>query len=164
MKSHIHINIDRCVGCFACVVTCIDQNYNIDEDGPSFRRILKYEDEKNQTITYYSLGCMHCEDSPCLSICPTTALYRDEKTGLILINKIKCIGCGKCLKACPFDVPKFDRDNKMIKCDGCVENIKSGVEPACVHTCPSKALELKNGINLSSHKLKERLKLLNFIG
>lgn len=160
MGKNIYIDLDRCVGCFACVVACIDQNYEIEQDGPSFRTVVKYENEKDQTIKYASIGCMHCEDSPCLFVCPTGAIYKEEDTGLVQVNREKCIGCRKCLKACPFEVPKFDKDNKMIKCDGCLERIRHGLEPVCVRTCPSKALKLKEGKSINSDKFKKKLQNL----
>lgn len=157
-KKHIDLDLDRCVGCFACVVTCMDQNYDVEEEGPCFRRVVKYEDQQKSQIKYVSIGCMHCEDAPCLFACPTGAIYRDEETGLIQIEREKCIGCHSCLMACPFGTPKFDKDNKMTKCTGCLERVRHGLEPACVQVCPSRALKFEESEGISSNKLKKKLR------
>lgn len=157
-KKYINIDLNRCVGCFACVVACLDEKYDIDEKAPSLRNVFKHEDEKRQAVNYVSIACMHCEDAPCMASCPKGAIFRDKETGLIQVNIKECIGCRLCLKVCPFEVPKFNEENKMIKCDGCIEKIKQGLEPACVVVCPSKALKLEDRKNMDLELFKKRIK------
>ena len=137
----IHLNPDRCVCCYACVIACQDLHYDVDEEGPALRRALRQETETGE-IRCTSMGCMHCANAPCLTACPTGAIWRDEDTGLVQVNQERCVGCRSCLKACPFQVPQFNARNKMVKCDGCLERIRAGRLPVCVQCCPSGALTL----------------------
>jgi formate dehydrogenase iron-sulfur subunit len=85
---------------------------------------------------------MHCIEPHCVAACPTTALIKTEE-GPVLYRKELCIGCAYCVNACPFDVPKFDEENKVIeKCTFCHERIEENLEPACVQACPTDTLVL----------------------
>ena len=141
-KVIVDLDPTRCVTCYACVVSCKDQHYDVDEQGPALRKALRYENEDG-VIKCMSIGCMHCADAPCMAACPTGAIYRDEETSLVQVDSSACIGCRSCLAACPFGAPKFTADNRMTKCDGCIERVKRGLEPVCVKTCPTGALFLR---------------------
>jgi carbon-monoxide dehydrogenase iron sulfur subunit len=93
--------------------------------------------------------CRHCDPAPCLQVCPTGAIYRDPEEHLVLVDTSKCIACAMCAIVCPFDVLTFhpvaangDGAHPLaaIKCDGCVELVKQGREPACVEVCKVDAL------------------------
>jgi len=89
-------------------------------------------------------SCMHCTDAGCVNVCPTGALYHHEM-GFVAYNKSLCSGCGYCLEACPFDVPRISDSNffglgKMGKCTFCQDRVTNGLEPACVKSCPPSAL------------------------
>ena len=163
------LNIDRCVGCGACVVACMDQNDIYPEKGtPAFRRIYQIEEgEHPDTVIHYlSAGCNHCEDTPCIAGCPTGAISKDPETHAVVVNRDLCIGCHSCALACPFGVPRYDLEDKMYKCGLCNDRVKAGLKPACVRVCPFEALtfeepnetqgekELKHlaGIVAASHK------------
>lgn len=155
MDKSLILDLNRCVGCGACVVTCMDQNDIYPEKGqPAFRRIYQIEDSEAQTpiIQYVSAGCMHCQDSPCMTGCPTGAIYRDEKTGAVLVEQDRCIGCHSCALACPFGVPRYDADDKMHKCNLCVTRQEAGMPPACVKVCPYEALRFEAPNNIQSGK------------
>jgi formate dehydrogenase iron-sulfur subunit len=92
---------------------------------------------------------MHCTDAACVKACPNGTLYHHE-LGFVAYNKDTCTGCGYCIDACPFDVPRSTRNlitgiAKMDKCTFCttqgLDRIAEGWEPACVKTCPPKALQ-----------------------
>lgn len=143
MEKTIVLSIEKCVGCGACVVACQDQNDIYPEKGqPALRRIYQMEDKGEEVpyIQYVSAGCRHCDNSPCLIGCPTGAIYRDEKTRAICIDRDRCIGCHSCALACPFGVPRYDGDDRMYKCDMCTERVQAGLKPACVKVCPFGAL------------------------
>jgi len=161
MDKTICLDLELCVGCGACVVACMDQNDIYPEKGqPASRRIYRIEGGEfpDASIQYLSAGCMHCEDSPCVIGCPTGAATRDDRTGAIVVNKALCIGCHSCALACPFGVPRYDQDDKMQKCNLCIERVEVGLEPACVRVCPTAALKFE-----SPNKLLE-LKESKFVG
>jgi len=94
-------------------------------------------------------SCMHCTDAGCVRVCPTGALYHHE-LGFVAYNKDICSGCGYCIDACPFQVPRSERNlitgvAKADKCTFCttpgLDRIAEGWEPACVKTCPTRALQ-----------------------
>jgi len=89
-------------------------------------------------------ACMHCTDAACVTVCPTKALYYHE-LGFVAYDSAKCSGCGYCVEACPFDVPRSGSGaitgiRTMNKCTFCLDRISNGYEPACVKTCPPGAL------------------------
>ncbi|MGW8181808.1 MAG: 4Fe-4S dicluster domain-containing protein, partial [bacterium] len=78
-------------------------------------------------------SCMHCTDAGCVVVCPTGALYHHEM-GFIAYDKNLCSGCGYCLEACPFDVPRISESRltglgKMDKCTFCQDRVTNGLEP-----------------------------------
>ena len=150
-KKVFDIDLDRCVGCFSCAVACMDQN-DIDATDDLFmwRDVVSLSGKGK--ITYASMACMHCDDAPCLVACPTGAVFRDGRTGFVLANKSKCIGCRSCVMYCPFGTPKFDADAKMEKCTGCHIRVENGLVPACVRICPTRALKFDSIENIEKGK------------
>jgi anaerobic dimethyl sulfoxide reductase subunit B (iron-sulfur subunit) len=147
MEKTIYLDIERCSGCGACAVACMDQNDIFPEKGQlSFRRIHQVEEGQfpDVTIGYVSMACLHCEDSPCAIGCPTGAITKDKKTKAILVNRELCIGCHSCALACPFGVPRYDAEEKMQKCNLCAERVEFGLQPACVKVCPMQALRFES--------------------
>lgn len=84
--------------------------------------------------------CRHCENAQCLNNCPSGAIER-RPGGQVVINDSACIGCQTCRDVCPFNIPNYDKQTgKAKKCIGCYDRVESGMAPACVSTCPTKAL------------------------
>lgn len=146
MEKTIYLDIERCSGCGACAVACMDQNDIYPEKGQfAFRMIFQVEEGQypDASIHYVSLGCLHCEDSPCVIACPTGAIYRDKVTKAVVANRELCIGCHSCALACPFGVPRYDQEEKMHKCNLCAERVEAGLQPACVRVCAVQALRFE---------------------
>ena len=144
MHYSISLDIDRCTGCYACAVACMDHNtIDCDQDRPYWRWIIPMEEQAQEDraplLSYIALACLHCHNAPCAASCPTGALELLEN-GMVTVNRSACIGCRACLIVCPFGVPRFDDDDKMEKCTLCKDRIMEGLEPACVRTCPTQAL------------------------
>ncbi len=135
-------DISRCSGCMACMVACFDQN-DLPGDGSTFRHVSKIETGSYPAalIHHVSLACMHCGDAPCVAVCPTKAISKKPESGIVVVNRDYCIGCHTCAMACPFGAPQFPEGTLMTKCDLCVARVENGLEPACVRTCPTRALK-----------------------
>lgn len=131
------LDLARCVGCQGCVAAC--KTGNELPEKVKFIRIEELTLGAFPDVTSYVKNhrCFHCTDAACVAECPTGALYKED--GMTRLNTEACIGCGRCVKSCPFEVPKLIK-KKSVKCDGCAETVKAGGIPWCVKTCPSDAL------------------------
>lgn len=149
------LNLSRCSGCMACVVACFDQN-DISKIGPSFRHVPQIEigAYPDAIIRYVSLSCMHCGEAPCIIVCPVGAIKKINENGVVVVDQTACIGCHACFTACPFGAPSFPDGIAMSKCDLCVTRVSQGLEPACVRTCPTKALQFGPMEKLAANKAK----------
>jgi anaerobic dimethyl sulfoxide reductase subunit B (iron-sulfur subunit) len=106
----------------------------------------------NYDVLNLSVACNHCEKPACMASCPTGAYYKEEKYGIVLVNRELCISCGKCQSACPWGAPQYyDNPEKYsvsdlnrpraTKCTFCYERIEKGLRPACVAGCMARALD-----------------------
>jgi Fe-S-cluster-containing dehydrogenase component len=159
------IDLDTCVGCHACIIACKEWNtanygaplsdrdaYGSDPVGTFLNRVHTYEyqpadsDSLDFQVTHFPKSCLHCEDAPCVTVCPTGASYKRSEDGIVLVNEEACIGCGLCAWACPYGARELDATaGVMKKCTLCVDRIYNenlpevDREPACVRTCPAGA-------------------------
>ena len=136
-------DLNTCVGCHACVIACANENRL--EAGRFWRQIVTINPARRpQVPTFHlSIACNHCLDAPCLRYCPALAIARDPRTGAVLIDDTRCIGCHYCSWVCPYDAPRFDdARGVMQKCTLCAHRLVEGLEPACVSLCPTGALRL----------------------
>ena len=144
MQYGFYFDNKLCVKCHACEIAC--KTWNEVEEGPRWREVVKvgagaYPDEVTEMNV--SLSCMHCADPPCLDACPTDAIFKKVDSGIVLVDKAKCIGCGFCAWACPFNAPQLGADSKMQKCHFCVEGPSPrplGIPRPCEEVCPTGAL------------------------
>lgn len=141
-KYTIILNSRRCIGCNGCVVHC-KTNKQLPL-GPILCEIthLPIVSLKGIPKTEFSFrSCYHCEDPYCAIICPVNALAKRED-GIVVLDVEKCIGCMACGGGCPWGIPQANPvNNKMIKCDYCIERIDRGLKPACVTKCTTHALK-----------------------
>jgi len=157
------IDLDTCVGCHACVVACKGWNtehygapladsdaYGPNPVGSFLNRVHSYEVQPDgdapAQLVHFPKSCLHCEDAPCVTVCPTGASYKRSEDGIVLVNESDCIGCGLCAWACPYGAREMDPVEKVMKkCTLCVDRIynenlpEEDREPACVRTCPTGA-------------------------
>jgi len=150
------VNIEKCLACKSCEIACavVHSKSGVLEEAvaesPRPQRMVTVEAAGEFAVP---LQCRHCEDAPCISVCPTAAIHREEVDGPVLIEQDKCIGCKYCLVVCPFGVIELSRDGKaMVKCDLCYERAKTGQIPACVEACPTKALKFGSEKDLAAGK------------
>ena len=129
----------RCVDCKACMVACTAEN---DVKIGLHRNWVKSELKGSfpeLSMQIVPGRCMHCDDPPCVRVCPTGASYINDVGGIIEVDNDKCIGCRYCMLACPYDARYFDEDAGVVdKCTFCSHRLAVGKEPACVETCPTK--------------------------
>jgi Fe-S-cluster-containing dehydrogenase component len=165
-KLGLVIDLDTCVGCHACVTACrgwntqaygaplSDQDPYGDASGTFLNRIHSFQVTPThadgtlglpQTV-HFPKSCLHCDDAPCVTVCPTGASYKRAEDGIVLVNEADCMGCGLCAWACPYGAREVDEAaGVMKKCTLCVDRIYNETlpeidrEPACVRTCPAGA-------------------------
>ena len=101
MAWQIELDISRCCACGACAIACMDQNdIDLSAGVRPYRAVFREETRRTGEIRYYSMACMHCDNAPCVTACPSGCLYKDPETGLTLYNTQYCIGCHSCAMAC----------------------------------------------------------------
>ena len=134
---HLIFDSDKCTGCMACYMACLDQRDVRPMEGE--RPLLRVEQEETHGVLRFRLvRCTGC--GACADVCPTGCLSRKE-TGDIIAEEARCIGCRACETACPEQVISFDANTGTVrKCDGCRGRVSAGMLPACVPTCPTGAL------------------------
>ncbi len=139
MKLGFLVDLDLCMGCKACEVSC-----KVENEVPlsSWRLRVKYVDQglfPDTSRTFTPLRCNHCESAPCERICPVSALHYLDN-GIVNIDKDRCIGCAGCIMACPYGAIYMDPEtNTADKCTYCAHRIASSMMPACVVACPVEA-------------------------
>lgn len=126
----------KCIGCLACVVSCLDHHYDANAADAVAPRLHRKAVRPSGLEQMETDSCHHCMNAACMAACPVGALSRDEH-GFVVVERSQCIGCGVCARACPYQIPRKDTQGKMVKCDGC-----GGQTPACVTICPMGALRL----------------------
>ncbi|MBR2835741.1 MAG: 4Fe-4S dicluster domain-containing protein [Coriobacteriales bacterium] len=167
-KYAIVVDKKRCIGCSSCAVACKLEN-NI-PDQIWYKKVRTIGGMQpltpagvygDCTMTFEPWSCNHCDNAPCVEVCPTGATFKDEETGIVMQDIETCIGCGSCLTACPYegvrtlleDEPMWRVDfpvgaveapahiaGKVEKCNMCAHRIAKGDVPACVEGCPARAM------------------------
>jgi formate dehydrogenase iron-sulfur subunit len=163
----MYIDSSKCMACRGCQVACKQWNDNrgyvpgvrettnvgtyenpLALDPQTWTRIkfTEYDDGERFQWLFLKEGCMHCAEAACVDVCPTGAL-KYGPYGIVTFERDLCNGCGYCSQFCPFGIPKLDvaspltGEAKSSKCFFCQDRTTNGLKPACVKTCPAKALD-----------------------
>lgn len=187
MRLGMLIDTARCIGCDTCAVACKTEN-NL-PDGVWWNRVWTVGGAERDTpggtfpnnfLSFLTVACQHCDNPPCVPVCPTGATYKREEDGVVLVDYDKCIGCGACVEACPYDGVRKRNDEDLkyatgfqvghinvqqaepatvSKCTFCTQRLDEGRLPACVEVCPVRARffgDLDDPESEVSQKLRER--------
>ena len=155
------IDLKRCVGCYGCQTSCKAEHGT--PPGVLFARVLKRElgTFPNTRMIFLPVLCSHCNDAPCVDVCPTGASHYRE-AGIVDIDKDTCVGCRACMQACPYAARYYNDEQRgyyggqgltpyeearyaeqncdvVMKCNFCIDRVNEGLEPACVVDCAARA-------------------------
>ena len=170
------IDSEKCAtDCDACVTACNDEHnlHGFDRPETDAQWIRKVNLTDNQTGRVSSLPmlCQHCENPPCVDVCPTGASFKRDD-GIVLVDKHICIGCRYCVMACPYKARSFVHENlsqqksysprgkgTVESCTLCVHRIDKDQSPACVDACNSEGYGamLFGDLNDSDGELAKKL-------
>src|SRR5471032_378304 len=163
------IDTTKCIGCKACQVACSEWNELRDEVGHNHGTydnpqdlsaeswtLMRFTEHENAAGNLEWLirkdGCMHCADPGCLKACPSPGAIVQYSNGIVDFVHDKCIGCGYCIKGCPFNIPRISQvDNKAYKCTLCSDRVAVGQGPACAKACPTHAITFGTKDEMKKH-------------
>jgi Fe-S-cluster-containing dehydrogenase component len=168
------LDLNKCIGCRRCIYACVMENNTGRNLGIEWIRILElsrmealellgaewyYDGEvPEEDKVYVPIACMHCENPPCVQVCPVRATWK-EPDGIVVVDYDKCIGCRYCQVACPYGARRFNWTKPVVpvqqlnpnmhilgnvprqvhvmeKCTWCIQRVRDGGVPACVEACP----------------------------
>jgi formate dehydrogenase iron-sulfur subunit len=167
------IDVSKCIGCKACQVACLEWNDMREEvgenrgvyDNPAdltpamftLMRFTEWENEETGNLEWLIRkdGCMHCADPGCLKACPAPGAIVQYSNGIVDFVHENCIGCGYCVKGCPFNIPRISKvDHKAYKCTLCSDRVAVGQGPACAKACPTHAIVFGTKEEMKQHAEK----------
>jgi formate dehydrogenase iron-sulfur subunit len=153
------IDTSKCIGCKACQSACLEWNdmrepvginvgvydnpHDLTPNMFTLMRFTEWENPKSGNLEWLIRkdGCMHCEDPGCLKACPAPGAIVQYANGIVDFIKENCIGCGYCVKGCPFNIPRISQvDHKAYKCTLCSDRVAVGQQPACAKACPTHCI------------------------
>ncbi|KIY22026.1 4Fe-4S dicluster domain-containing protein [Mesobacillus subterraneus] len=159
------VDVTKCDGCRACMVACknwndlpaepeafqgsVQSHANVTANTWNVLSFIEHENgQGNLEYLFRHSSCFHCTDAACVKVCPEDAMHYTE-FGTVDVDSDKCVGCGYCVQNCPFDVVQLatykDTNGKEYKkaqkCTMCVDRLEEGMQPACVTTCHTDAME-----------------------
>lgn len=176
------IDLRRCDGCGKCTTGCQDA-HSLPKDH-EWIKVYEFVDEDGFK-RYMPRLCMHCENPPCLKVCPVAATFKNDE-GVVLVDQGRCIGCRLCMAACPYEARYFNYDDPpkpataianpmpefpvpqqkgtVGKCILCVHNTSVGKLPACVEACTMNALYIADlNSDVMTNQAGETYKLSRYL-
>ncbi|MDP2660809.1 MAG: 4Fe-4S dicluster domain-containing protein [Dehalococcoidia bacterium] len=154
LNSFVDCNPEVCTGCQLCELACAAvKERRIDLELTRIHLV-----RPNATLMM-SVTCRLCEHAPCVTACPRQALSAHPENGTIILDRVRCTGCGWCIEACDFGAIAMDRRTKtVVICDLCAE---LGTGPRCVEACPKHALELTTTEGVAQRQRDRAVRLLS---
>lgn len=171
------IDTSKCIGCKACQSACLEWNdmreavgvnvgvydnpHDLTPNMFTLMRFSEWENPKTGNLEWLIRkdGCMHCEDPGCLKACPAPGAIVQYANGIVDFVKENCIGCGYCVKGCPFNIPRVSQvDHKSYKCTLCSDRVAVGQQPACAKACPTHCITFgtkEEMVSLSEKRVKD---------
>ena len=157
MPRVIAVDVEKCVGCHSCEVACAVAH----SAAKTLFEAIQEQSLPQPRVSVVAVGemsvpvqCRHCQDAPCVEVCPKEALQKPDPEGPVIFDPELCTVCQLCILACPFGVISLSSDGKsIIRCDQCAERVQQGGEPACVEACPTGALQFLTVDELPSEAL-----------
>jgi carbon-monoxide dehydrogenase iron sulfur subunit len=155
--KEVLVRPEKCMGCRSCEIACAvehSQSKNLfqavsEKPVPRKRVYVEFAPEYKIPVP---MVCHHCEDAPCVSVCPTGALSQDEMSRVVTHDPEVCIGCWTCATACNYGMIGRHKEQRVaIKCDRCPDR----EIPACVEACPTGALAFEEVEDFSGTKRTE---------
>ncbi len=130
----------KCIGCHACSTACKAENEVPLGVNRTWVKYVETGHFPDNTRHFQVTRCNHCDNPPCVRICPVTAMYQ-RADGIVEFDPAICIGCKACMQACPYDAIYIDPEtHTAAKCHYCAHRVDIGLEPACVVVCPEHAI------------------------
>jgi len=140
MKFGFIIDNRKCIGCHACTVACKAEHLVPLGVNRTWVKYVEKGEFPNTRRLFSVMRCNHCDDAPCVEICPVSALFT-RSDGIVDFDNRRCISCKACTQACPYDAIYIDPiDHTAAKCNYCTHRVDIGLEPACVIVCPEHAI------------------------
>ncbi|UIY43143.1 formate dehydrogenase subunit beta [Methylobacterium radiotolerans] len=177
------IDVSKCIGCKACQSACEEWNDLRDDIGVNtgtyqnphdltpkswtLMRFTEYDNPETNNLEWLIRkdGCMHCTEPGCLKACPSPGAIVQYSNGIVDFIEENCIGCGYCVKGCPFNIPRISQtDHKAYKCTLCSDRVAVGQAPACAKACPTGSIMFgtKQAMIDQAHDRVEDLKSRGF--
>ena len=129
------IDVQKCIGCQACTMACIMENAVPQNSMRTMVSTYEVHDAKDTGTYMLPRLCNHCDNPPCIPVCPVGASFQ-RKDGVVVVDGDRCVGCGYCVQACPYDARFINHDTGAAdKCNFCAHRVDAGLLPACVETC-----------------------------
>ncbi|MBW2609096.1 MAG: 4Fe-4S binding protein [Deltaproteobacteria bacterium] len=157
----------QCMNCKTCIIACKLKHmfppHNTtgaaaDPKGVNLIQVYHVDPEisgDNVHQPFVSIACMHCEDAPCIKVCPSSAILKDSETHITLVDQERCIGCKACLWVCPYGAPSFNEDGKLVLCDLCIDRLREGKKTACEAACPASAIYVASPEEISELRARK---------
>jgi formate dehydrogenase iron-sulfur subunit len=164
------IDVSKCIGCKACQSACIEWNdtnpaveenvgvymnpHDLTPDMFTLMRFSEWINPETDNLEWLIRkdGCMHCADPGCLKACPSPGAIVQYSNGIVDFIHENCIGCGYCVKGCPFNIPRISKtDHRAYKCTLCSDRVAVGQGPACAKACPTQAIVFGTKTDMIKH-------------